>query len=509
MKTKRLILGLTALLSGICILSGCNNNGGDTTPTCTELTDTNQLLETPLTDEASSEFDRFLADYETKDFFEPQSGVAYGKAVLAQNGVVDGDTMAFTTVNGHYIKCRLNGINTPESTANVEAWGVKASAFAKKIFASATDFCIVNDIDAYGKVDSTSSQRLMSFIWYKTKEGKWRLYNLECVEQCYSRNFLFTDSALGYLKYFTKAQEKGETCKYRVFGTADPDYKGSDNVKEVTCYYVRHHYDEIGTSYETGSSGYYLHVTGLVVGMMGDNLVIRDLYRDEEQSDDEPLECMYAYAGFGSALTSKVKVGYVVRFFCRTSTFPAGTSNIQLTDLNVNTSSEDPYRFVSYAPTNVHYKEWVGEDTTFGFDYDPIDLTDLNVNSSADLADYFGKYVKINVTIRKATYDIDEDGTTVTFDNYYRESFNSSTHVLSATTIYAWATTSMSTDAEGNVKGTPLNLRIDAATGLRYNDFEVDHTYTLKAYMARYYDNYQLQLFNFEPQYKYIEDITA
>ena len=486
MKKPLILLGLSLL--SMTSLVGCG--GGEQTPTCVVLKDTNDLLATPITDSLAFPYEE---DYAKKDFFETQSGIAYGKATLST--VTDGDTMSFTTVNGHYIKCRLLGINTPESTANVEAWGVKASAFAKKTFAEATDFCLVNDIDAYGKTDNTSSQRSMSFVWYKTKEGQWKLYNLECVEQCYSKNLLFQDSNLKYLSYFTKAGEAGEACKVRVYGTKDPDFNDDKTVKEVTCYYVRHHYDEIGTDYETGSSGYYLRITGLVVGMIGDHLVIRDLNRDPEQEDTDPLECMYCYAGYNSALSSFVSIGDVVRFYGRTSTFPAGTKNIQFTDLHTSTSSADPRRFENYPAGTDEWKEYVG-GAAYGADYDPIDLTTLPVTSSSSLDDYFGHFVSINVKIRVATYDKDEDGTTVEFNSHYRDTKNASTGLRTATTVYAYAATSVNGD-----KGTPLNIRIDASgVNLHGDNFEVGATYNVRAYLASYYENYQLQVFT-DPSY--------
>ena len=504
MKTSRLFLSILSL----AMLGGLASCGGPSEPvqTCVTLKDSNDLLpSTPITDSLAFPFE---ADYATKDFHETETGVAYGKATLGT--VTDGDTMSFTTVNGNFIKCRLLGINTPESTAKVQAWGVKASAFAKKTLGAAVDFCLVNDIDTYGKVDTTSSQRSMAFIWYKTKEGKWRLYNLECVEQCYSKSFLFNDSALKYLSYFEKADEAGKKCGYRVYGTTDPDYRGTEDDIQVTAYYVRHHYDEIGSDYDTGSSGRYLYMEGLVVGMIGDNMVVRDINRDPEQSEDEPLECMYVYAGFGSALATKVEVGDLACFYCRTSKFPAGTDNIQLTDLNSNTSKSDPHRFAAYAPGSKKYKEVVG-DQTFGSDYDPIDLTSLEVSQTSDLDDYFGKFVKINVTVRNATYEQDDDGETVEVNTYYKVNYNASTHLPTATTIYAWVMGTEHEGTDGKTYGVPMNLRIDASTSpaLMYSDFAVGKSYTVKAYMAKYYDKYQLQIFNNYAGFNYVRPYQA
>ena len=498
MKLKNVFLGLSAALL-IGTLASCGGNSNSEKP-CVVLEDPSaRLTETPITDSLTFPYE---SDYASKDFQETKSGIAYGKAVLGT--VTDGDTMSFTTVNGNFIKCRLVGINTPESTAKVEAWGVKASAFAKDVLSSAVDWCLVNDIDAYGKTDSTSSQRSLAFVWYKTKDGKWRNYNLECVEQCFSRSFLFQDSALKYLSSFEKADDAGKKCKIRVYGTTDPDFKGSDEVQQVTAYYVRHHYDEIGSSYASGSSGKYLYIEGIVVGMIGDNLVIRDVSRDPEQDEDDPLECIYAYAGFGSSLATKVDIGDLACFYCRTSKFPAGTDNIQLTDMNSSTSSSDPHRFYAYAPASAKYKQTVG-DITFGKDLDPVDLTGKEITQTSDFDDNFGQYVKVNVTVRNATYEQDDEGETVEINSYYKETYNASTGLLTATTIYCWAYGS-ETEVEGKVVGVPLNLRLDssASPALRAADFALGRSYTIKAYMAKYYDKYQLQVFNNVSGYDYV-----
>lgn len=502
MKLGKLIFSL----AGLAIVGGltaCGNTSSAKTE-CTVLKDDNDLIATPITDALAFPYE---ADYATKDFHETQKGITYGKATLGT--VTDGDTMSFTTVNGHFIKCRLLGINTPESTAKVEAWGVKASAFAKNTFAKATDFCLVNDIDVYGKTDNTSSQRSMTFVWYKTAENKWRLYNLECVEQCYSKSFLFEDSSLKYLSSFQKADDAGKACKYRVYGTVDKDYKGTDDVQQVTAYYVRHHFDQIGSDYGSGSSGKFLYIEGLVVGMMGDNLVIRDVNRDPEQAEDEPLECIYAYAGYNSSLSTKVDIGDLACFYCRTSKFPAGTDNIQLTDLVTEISDKNPHRFYGYAPGSKHYKEVVG-DQTFGFDFDPVDLTGKEIHETSDLDDNFGEYVKVNVTVRNATYEKDDEGETIEVNTYYKENFNASTGLKTATTIYCWVMGS-EVESGGKTFGVPLNLRIDAGNSpaLVASDFAVGQSYTIKAYLAKYYDKYQLQLFNNVSKMKYVAPYSA
>ncbi len=476
---------LVGLLLSLTILGGALA-GCDKTPTCPDITDTNALYTTPETDKLKFAYED---SYATTNFnIKNEHGVNYGKATLVS--VTDGDTANFTTLDGTYLKCRFLGINTPESTAKVEAWGVKASKWMASVFEKAVDFCLVCDADTYGTVDSSGS-RALAFVWYKTSAddathpNTWRLYNLECIEQCYSKNQLFTDSSLNYLDSFLAAEERGTKCGGRIYGQNDPDFVGSTTVIEVTCYYVRHHFSEIGIDFQEGSSGSYLHITGLVVGMMGDNFVIRDLKRDLDQDESDALECLYVYAGFNTSLASKIHAGDIASFYCRASKYPKTSENIQLTDVSV--ANYGKYKFVVIKSTDEAYKDYL--PVAPSADMDPY------VSSSApttygELSQYYGYYTKLRVKIRTVTGTvIDDDGNTVEVNSYYRESTNSTTGLVTATTIYAYL------EGSNNVV---CNVRLDASIGLTKDDFGVNQVWEFKAYLSKYYDNYQIQAFSYD-----------
>ncbi len=466
-------------------LVGCNVNSGSDTA-CPVVSDTNALYSTPETDKLKFAFEDTYA--KTNFNVDNTKGVNYGKVNLVS--VTDGDTANFTTLDGTYLRCRFLGINTPESTAKVEAWGVKASKWMASVFEKAVDFCLVCDADVYGTLDSSGS-RALAFVWYKTSANdelhpnQWRLYNLECVEQCYSKNQLFTDSSLGYLNSFTAADERGERCKGRVYGQSDPDFVGSTSVQEVTCYYVRHHFSEIGIDFQEGSSGSYLHITGLVVGMIGDNFVLRDLKRDLAQSETDALECLYVYAGYNTALASKIKAGYVVSFYCRASKYPKTSTNIQLTDVSV--ANYGKYKFVTIKPGDAQYSEYV--PTTPSADMDPY-VPSTAPTTLDELSKSYGYYTKLRVKIRTVTGTVtDDDGNEVSVNSYYRVTTSSTTKLPTATTIYAWL--------EGS-ENVVCNVRLDTSCGLSYQDFAVGEVWEFKAYLSMYYDNYQIQAFTYD-----------
>ncbi len=460
-------------------LTGCQNfASASSSNACSILADTNALVATPLTDALAFPY---ASDYLTKDFAASTSGLAYGKATLATN--TDGDTASFRTLGQTYIKVRFLGINTPESTAKVEPWGVKASHFTAGILLSAKNICLVNDIDVYSQYDSSGGRNL-GFVWYQLSDtASWRLLNLEIVEECYSKDLLFTDSPhLKYLDSFTQAGAKGASCGYRVYGTKDPDYDYTSTVVEATIYEVWHDYADLGIDKDAGSSGKQLHLKALVVGLIGDNLVLRDLVRDLNQSDAAPFSCIYAYAGYNSSLASKVAVGDVVYFYCRATTY---AGNYQLSDLK--TSSYGDYKFQVLASLgSANYSDYVGN----GNGIDPV--VTGPISSKDDLAAYSGFYAQAAVTIRNIQAgDYDDDGNFIPSgeETYYNKG-------TSGTTIYAY------------IKDTTVvcNLRIDSTCFplLTYKNFQVGASYRVKAYLSAYYSNYQLQILSNLKGYDYV-----
>jgi len=471
---KRNLLLLVFAFAMLAPLASCNETTSSAS-TCEVLSSADDLLtSTPITDALQFQY----ADtYLTSDFDVPTSGVAYGKARLSTT--TDGDTCNFYTLNDTLVKVRFLGINTPESTAKVEPWGVKASKFTAARLNAATNICLVNDIDAYTKYDSSGGRNL-GFVWYQTTASDpWRCLNLELIEQCYSKNQLFSDSALGYLDSFLEAGSFGESCGYRVNGTKDPDYDYTNTVVEATLFEIRNNYADLGIDATTGTSGKQLRVKALVVGQIGDNMILRDLVRDLSQSETDPYTCIYAYAGYNTALASKVSVGDVVYFYCRATKYPKDSTNIQLSDLKTSTYGSQAFKTLAKMG-DANWSEYVSSDNGI----DPFSMPSSIVTSKDVLGTYSGVFVETQITIRVIqTGDYDDNGNYVSDGGttYYNQG-------TSGCTIY------------GYIKDTTIvcNLRIDntAYPLLHYTDFEVGESYNVKAYLVPYYTNYQLQILN-------------
>ena len=188
---------LLALL-GIMTLAGCNrtNASSSSTPgpiesneTDTDISDT----ELPEWVDYASQIHLQL-DYEGKDFFKD------GVTQVARVFPIDGDTAHFDpvgyTADTERIKARFYGIDTPESTGDVQPWGVPASNYTKGILNNAikngTVVITADTYDAYKtpEHDSTGERYLCCIYVNETKKNapkeEMKLLNLMIVQEGYS-----------------------------------------------------------------------------------------------------------------------------------------------------------------------------------------------------------------------------------------------------------------------------------------------------------------------------------
>lgn len=560
MKNRIVIL----LASISMLLTGC---GGSKCP----VVEPDKLYSTPYTDKlAFAQADKLEGAHFASTSEDSSSYEHYGYVSL--KSVTDGDTANFAQ-EGYVddsnkpitIKTRFLGVNTPESTAKVEPWGKKASLFTKHILEEAQakadeesvggktvcNIALITDPATMGERDS-SGNRWLAFVWYrKSSSDKWRNLNLELVEQGYSRNQLFTDSKVcDYRKSFEAAGAHAEKCGIRVpGGQSDPDYDYTEQTYEYSLWGIQKHFDEIGIS-DSGSSGFQLIVTALVVGIQGDSLYLRDLLIDEEQFEEEGesarLAGLYAYAGFNSALCSTLQnyskahggdetgVGLVVRFYARATLY---SNNVQLSDIKTGTTGKTAFRILDESNFS-KYKESLSwshkykEDPDFTFAdlntaVTPVTLDTSKIDKNngdedciyTDLLAYQYQWVTVEMTIRDVKPADDDEQPQTTYgafadssDSYWR----TETPDSKAYTVYAYIT-------DKNGEKVYTNIRIDASlqpyvskeswgTADRFDctsaNSPVGHTYRIVGYFARYFNKFQVQLGNNYPSYNYITRIA-
>lgn len=99
---------------------------------------------------------------------------------------IDGDTTHFSVDRSideeGKIKCRYLGIDTPESTGDIEEWGKAASRFTKERLSSASVIVLESDADGTWTFDTNG--RYLTWVWYKAEgSDEFRLLNLELLQE--------------------------------------------------------------------------------------------------------------------------------------------------------------------------------------------------------------------------------------------------------------------------------------------------------------------------------------
>ena len=166
---------LLVLLLALSMLAGCFaacDSGKNPTETTAEDSTAGQGNE-------NMEF----VDYASTVKFDPNSDRAH--ATVTVKTFVDGDTTHFNidhpTFEGGLLKARYLGVNTPESTGQIEPWGKKASTFTKETLSKATSIIVESDTATWNP-DSTGD-RFLVWVWYKTADMEdYRCLNLEILQ---------------------------------------------------------------------------------------------------------------------------------------------------------------------------------------------------------------------------------------------------------------------------------------------------------------------------------------
>lgn len=474
------------------------------------LTSCGDNFSTPLTDDL-----KFTTEFSDGDVFTSPSDNVHAIGEITISEVVDGDTFNFYNGRGVDPKTtsdisytvRLLGINTPESTARIEPWGVKASQFVKSILWDSSNnkqkpysVVLINDVLTYGQLDGTTSERYLGFVWYKMDENSdYRLLNLELIEQCYTQNYL--DAYSDYCPYYNamiEAHRVGNNSKKRVFGEKDPDYDYTDRIEEVSIRYIKDNYVNLGVSdtdsLEASSSGVRLRITGVIVGFSGDNMFIRDVTDPDKDGNYTSIYVYTALTVIGASST--YRVGQIITFVAKATKYH---NNVQLTDVkDIKTGSNDEKIRVLLDPRTFEikaYADWSDEtkvnalkakasELGYGYDLYPLDLVDTfdEMTNLDDVGDYVGDFVKIKLTVRNGDAQDEKPTMNEKVEDYYR--YDSDGYNLTY-----FAKTS---------KDLRISIRVlyyqPGYYGL--NRFKVGTSYYLTGQIARYYDGYQIILPN-------------
>lgn len=182
--------------------------------------------------------------------------------------IVDGDTTHFETKNyGYTVKVRYLGIDTPESTSEIEKWGKSASNYSKDLFTNRAKYVILQSQgwargDENKAATADGNQRSLAYVWYAETENPaiedFKCVNLEMVYEGFSSGIgALEDMGEEYYKMFDKACKSAEANERRLFSNEiDPNYDYTvDNGGDPVDLTLKEIYDARDMQYEYKANG--------------------------------------------------------------------------------------------------------------------------------------------------------------------------------------------------------------------------------------------------------------
>lgn len=225
---------------------------------------------------------------ESSNFFG-EDGV--GLATLVR--CVDGDTALFIT-NGKEFTARFLGVDTPESTGQIEEWGKTASKFTADKLNNAVSI-IVQSNGGPAELDTTGD-RYLTYVWYKpSKDSDYRLLNLELVQEGLSYGKSATASK--YAEQLVAAQSQAMNQKKHIFGNEqDPNYYYGDALEVSIKYVIENQEELIAGNMKVKFDCVITRVDGLYV------------YAQDYDAETNQVYSILLYKGY-SLTTKKLEVG--------------------------------------------------------------------------------------------------------------------------------------------------------------------------------------------------------
>lgn len=194
--------------------------------------------------------------------FTGKSFIKDGIGEVELSFVTDGDTATYIDSAGS-VTLRYFAVDTPESTGDVDKWGLAASKYAKSVLENAVSIVLESDTTLPGKDDYG---RYLGYVWYKaTEDSEYRNFNLELVQNGYSQNTSIGNGK--YVDYFNKAQNYAKKNNLRIWSN-DDDPLFSDTPTEYDLKYIN----------ENVESLYYIMVSveGYVSNVDGNYITLSD-----------------------------------------------------------------------------------------------------------------------------------------------------------------------------------------------------------------------------------------
>lgn len=157
-----------------------------------------------------------------------------GVALATLVRCVDGDTALFIA-DGQEFTARFLGVDTPESTGQVEEWGKTASLFTADKLNKAVSIVVQSNGGPAQK--DTTGTRYLTWVWYQpTSNAEYRLLNLELVQEGLSAGK--SSTATLYASQLIAAQNQAMQFEIRMYGKEKDENFYYGQAKPVTIKYI-------------------------------------------------------------------------------------------------------------------------------------------------------------------------------------------------------------------------------------------------------------------------------
>ena len=232
---------------------------------------------------------KLLLDYKNKDFY------ADGVGEVELKTAIDGDTAHFYPVventSSEVIKARFYGIDTPESTGQVQPWGRPASYFTKDRLKEAKTIVLSSPSKIYEppQTDSTGG-RYVSLVWVSEYENatidQLVCLNLWIVQEGYSYVRNLSDIP-EYVDTFIAAEDQAKAFKKNMFsGLEDTTFNYGD-YEDVSLLDIKREITKQlkDPSYVNKYDNKKVRIVGTVAGFSNNILYLQNFYSFEQGAD--------------------------------------------------------------------------------------------------------------------------------------------------------------------------------------------------------------------------------
>lgn len=277
-----------------------------------------------------------LTDYISFTSAEGKNFLDNGIGAATVKKYIDGDTTHFYQVEDdpRLVKSRYIGVDTPESTGQIEPWGKAASNFTRSTLSAAKTIVLTSDTNEVGnaaQVDSTGG-RYKTFIWYSKKENaplkELRLLNLELVQEGFSTGKGMSGSPLTH--FFTDADLQAQELGLNMWSGDDPNFfTGAPT--ETSLEAMANEYKNKG--YESSFHGKKVRFRGIVYKRSG----TYDSYLYSIGSDGKKYG-IYVFAGYKNYTPLKT-LGAEIEVV---GNYTIYMGNPQITNVNYDAFNYDP-----------------------------------------------------------------------------------------------------------------------------------------------------------------------